>query len=62
MKSVGKKWRDWKQEIKRTAYDIYDNDADRLANCPNRVDPDQWRVLVQYWGSENAMVSFNSCF
>ncbi|KAI8567231.1 hypothetical protein RHMOL_Rhmol02G0104800 [Rhododendron molle] len=50
--SVGKKWKDWKDELKRTFYNLYDNDEDRLANCPNRVDPDQWRVLVQFWGTK----------
>ncbi|KAG5521732.1 hypothetical protein RHGRI_034078 [Rhododendron griersonianum] len=52
--SVGKKWKDWKDELKRTIYNLYDNDEDRLANCPNRVDPDQWRVLVQFWGTKTA--------
>ncbi|KAF7141089.1 hypothetical protein RHSIM_Rhsim06G0190000 [Rhododendron simsii] len=52
--SVGKKWKDWKDELKRTTYNLYDNDEDRLANCPNRVDPDQWRVLVQFWGTKTA--------
>ncbi|XP_058202187.1 uncharacterized protein LOC131316766 [Rhododendron vialii] len=52
--AVGKKWKDWKDELKRTIYNLYDNDEDRLANCPNRVDPDQWRVLVQFWGTKTA--------
>ncbi|KAI8530007.1 hypothetical protein RHMOL_Rhmol11G0020600 [Rhododendron molle] len=52
--SVGKKWKDWKDELKRTTYNLYDNDEDRLANCPNRVNPDQWRVLVKFWGTETA--------
>ncbi|KAG5531733.1 hypothetical protein RHGRI_026376 [Rhododendron griersonianum] len=54
--SVGKKWKDWKDELKRTIYNLYDNDEDRLANCPIRVDPDQWRVLVQFWGTKTAKV------
>ncbi|KAG5553296.1 hypothetical protein RHGRI_011231 [Rhododendron griersonianum] len=54
--SVGKKWKDWKDELKRTIYNLYDNDEDRLANCPNRVDPDQWRVLVQFWGTKTAKI------
>ncbi|XP_058190346.1 uncharacterized protein LOC131307710 isoform X2 [Rhododendron vialii] len=52
--SVGKKWKDWKDELKRSTYNLYDNDEDRLANCPNRVDPDQWRVLVKFWGTKTA--------
>ncbi|KAI8530009.1 hypothetical protein RHMOL_Rhmol11G0020600 [Rhododendron molle] len=54
--SVGKKWKDWKDELKRTTYNLYDNDEDRLANCPNRVNPDQWRVLVKFWGTETAKI------
>ncbi|KAG5523885.1 hypothetical protein RHGRI_030771 [Rhododendron griersonianum] len=54
--SVGKKWKDWKDELKRTTYNLYDNDEDRLANCPNRVNPDQWRVLVQFWGTKIAKI------
>ncbi|XP_058189238.1 uncharacterized protein LOC131306826 [Rhododendron vialii] len=52
--SVGKKWKDWKDELKRTTYNLYDNDEDHLANCLNRVDPNQWRVLVQFWGTKTA--------
>ncbi|XP_058190960.1 uncharacterized protein LOC131308162 [Rhododendron vialii] len=51
---IRKKWKDWKDELKRTTYNLYDNDEDRLANCLNRVDPDQWRVLVQFWGTKTA--------
>ncbi|KAI8572280.1 hypothetical protein RHMOL_Rhmol01G0186000 [Rhododendron molle] len=54
--SVGKKWKDWKDELKRTFYNLYDKDEDRLANCPNRVDPDQWRVFVQFWGTKTVKV------
>ncbi|KAH7866148.1 hypothetical protein Vadar_016232 [Vaccinium darrowii] len=54
LRSVGKKWRDWKEELKKDFYDIYDNDEDRLANCPDRVDPDQWSILVKFWGTKTA--------
>ncbi|KAH7847026.1 hypothetical protein Vadar_021014 [Vaccinium darrowii] len=54
LRSVGKKWRDWKDELKKDFYDIYDNDEDRLANCPDRVDVDQWSILVKFWGTKSA--------
>ncbi|KAF7151857.1 hypothetical protein RHSIM_Rhsim02G0103300 [Rhododendron simsii] len=31
--------------------EVKDNDEDRLANCPNMVNPDLGRVLVQFWGT-----------
>ncbi|KAI8560953.1 hypothetical protein RHMOL_Rhmol04G0296500 [Rhododendron molle] len=52
--SVGKKWKDWKDYLKRNYYDIYETDAERVANCPDRVDPNQWRILVAFWGGQLA--------
>ena len=54
--SVGRKWKDWKDKLKKDYYNIYDTDEERLANCPERVDPDQWKVLVEFWGSRMAKV------
>lgn len=54
--SVGKKWKDWKDYLKRNYYDIYETDAERVANCPDRVDPNQWRILVAFWGGQLATV------
>ncbi|KAI8532465.1 hypothetical protein RHMOL_Rhmol11G0216400 [Rhododendron molle] len=56
LSSVGKKWRDWKDELKKDHYDFYDNDEDCLANCPDRVDADQWSILVKFWGTQAAKV------
>lgn len=54
LRSVGKKRRDWKDELKKDFYDIYDNDEDHLANCLDRVDADQWSILVKFWGTKTA--------
>ncbi|KAI8572126.1 hypothetical protein RHMOL_Rhmol01G0174300 [Rhododendron molle] len=55
--SVGKKWKDWKDYLKRNYYDIYEIDAERVANCPDRVDPNQWRILVAFWGGQLATLA-----
>ena len=56
MKSVSKKWKDWKSAIKRRGYDRYRTNEERLANCPDRVEEDQWRALVYYWDTAEAQV------
>lgn len=52
--------------MKRKYYNRYSTDEERLANCPDRVDPNQWKILVAFWGSEAAKVlkqlfSFGVC-
>ena len=56
MKSVAKKWRDWKHDAKEKGYNKHTTDRDRLAHRPSRVHEDQWRCLVYYWGSREAQV------
>ncbi|KAF7119520.1 hypothetical protein RHSIM_Rhsim13G0228900 [Rhododendron simsii] len=55
--SVGKKWKDWKDYLKRNYYDKYETDAERVADCPDRVDPNQWRILVAFWGGQLATLA-----
>ncbi|KAH7845113.1 hypothetical protein Vadar_033102 [Vaccinium darrowii] len=52
--SVSKKWRDWKDYLKIHYYDTYETDEERLNNCPERVNPDQWSILVKFWGGQCA--------
>ncbi|KAL7174063.1 hypothetical protein ACSBR2_033336 [Camellia fascicularis] len=52
--SVGKKWKDWKDQLKRKHFNKYQTNEERLANCPDRVDPSQWKILVQFWNSVEA--------
>ena len=56
MQSIGKKWREWKGDVKRKYYSIYDTDFERLAHCPDRVDENQWYAFVHYWGTDKAHV------
>lgn len=55
--AVGKKWRNWKNTLRDEYYSIYDNDEDRLKNIPDRVEPEQWKIFVQYTGSQMAKVN-----
>ncbi|CAK9182524.1 unnamed protein product [Ilex paraguariensis] len=55
MKSIGRKWKDWKCEIKKQAYYPYRTDVERLAHKPNRVEESHWRVLVYYWSTQKAL-------
>ena len=61
MASFGKKWRDWKSQVKTMGYKPFKNDADRVAHRPDRVHEDQWRALVYYWGTQSASVKFYLC-
>nr|CAD1817843.1 unnamed protein product [Ananas comosus var. bracteatus] len=51
MKSLGKKWKDYKCMLKRKFYEIYKTDEERIANCPETVIPEQWEKLVYFWSS-----------
>lgn len=54
LKSLGKKWKDWKAKLKTAHYVIHATDEERLADCDERVLPDQWAYLVSHWSSEEA--------
>lgn len=54
LKIVGLLWKNWNHVI--NFYSKYENDVDRLANYPSRVDSDLWKVLVQRWSRENIKV------
>ncbi|OAY67808.1 hypothetical protein ACMD2_24314 [Ananas comosus] len=51
MKSLGKKWKDYKCMLKRKFYEIYKTDEERIASCPETVIPEQWEKLVYFWSS-----------
>nr|DAD37101.1 TPA_asm: hypothetical protein HUJ06_007742 [Nelumbo nucifera] len=59
MKSLGKKWRDWKSTLKKKYYDPDSHSADALPieQLGNQVDAHQWKILVQFWRSEKGTVS-----
>nr|CAD1824779.1 unnamed protein product [Ananas comosus var. bracteatus] len=52
MKALGKKWKDFKSDLKKKHYDAHNTYEDRLADRDSRVLPEQWRQLIEYWDSE----------
>ncbi|KAL3515715.1 hypothetical protein ACH5RR_022617 [Cinchona calisaya] len=54
IKSLGKKWRDWKSKLKTAHYITHTTDEERLADRDERVLPEQWAYLVSHWSSEEA--------
>nr|CAD1818026.1 unnamed protein product [Ananas comosus var. bracteatus] len=43
MKALGKKWKDFKSDLKKKHYDAHSTYEDRLADRDSRVLPEQWR-------------------
>nr|CAD1844056.1 unnamed protein product [Ananas comosus var. bracteatus] len=52
MKALGKKWKDFKSDLKKKHYDAHSTYEDRLADRDSRVLPEQWRQLIEYWDTE----------
>ena len=56
MKSIRSKWRSFKFYLKANHYDNHATDEERLADCDERVLPDQWSFLVSQWSSKEWQV------
>ncbi|KAL6595092.1 hypothetical protein ACP70R_048195 [Stipagrostis hirtigluma subsp. patula] len=54
MKALGTKWKNWKSILKRDRYDSHETDMERLADRDPHVPEEQWKLLVAYWGTEEA--------
>lgn len=54
VKSLGKKWKDWKSKLKTAHYITHTSDEERLADRDERVLPEQWAYLVSHWSSQEA--------
>ncbi|XP_058079132.1 uncharacterized protein LOC131227359 [Magnolia sinica] len=54
--SIGKKWRDWKCELKKFHYSPHDNDEAWLADLNEHVQMDQSKALIEFWNSEEGKV------
>ncbi|PSS02901.1 Bromodomain-containing protein [Actinidia chinensis var. chinensis] len=54
LKSIANKWRNWKANLKAFHYIPHKADEERLADRDERVLPDQWRILISFWNSEEA--------
>ncbi|XP_058114063.1 uncharacterized protein LOC131256957 [Magnolia sinica] len=52
LQSIGRKWKDWKGELKKLYYSPHETDEERLANLDERVKEDQWKTLIQFWNSK----------
>ncbi|GAA0161641.1 hypothetical protein LIER_17910 [Lithospermum erythrorhizon] len=54
---IAKNWRSWKSTVKELYLIPYFNDSEKLARHPpdDRVEKDQWPVLVSYWKSKAAL-------
>ncbi|XVE94184.1 hypothetical protein REPUB_Repub01dG0260000 [Reevesia pubescens] len=52
LKSIGKRWRDWKGKLKANHYYPHKTDEERLNDCHPKVLPDQWQALISYWNSD----------
>ncbi|XP_070014848.1 uncharacterized protein [Nicotiana sylvestris] len=54
LKSLGKKWKDYKCSLKREYAQKYKTKDALLKNRPSRIPRDQWSSLVSYWLSDKA--------
>ena len=56
LQSLGKKWKDYKYDLKVEYYERYPNIDDLVNNKPDRIPRDQWMALVTQWHSEQGRV------
>ncbi|XP_016513316.1 uncharacterized protein LOC107830300 isoform X1 [Nicotiana tabacum] len=54
LKSLGKKWKDYKCDLKGEYLPKYKTKDALLKNRPSRIPRDQWSGLVSYWLSDKA--------
>lgn len=54
VKSLAKKWRTWKFQLKQQHFDTHETEEERLADRNPRVLKEHWRFLVAYWSTEKA--------
>ncbi|XXG73683.1 hypothetical protein AAC387_Pa07g2558 [Persea americana] len=48
-------WKNWKSKLKKTHYDPFHTTRERLQYRPDRVDPVQWVLLIEFWGIKDGM-------
>ncbi|XP_027155303.1 uncharacterized protein LOC113755501 [Coffea eugenioides] len=49
LKSIGKKWRNWKSALKAKYYNPNESIESQINNRDQRILKDQWRNLLAYW-------------
>ncbi|XP_027166331.1 uncharacterized protein LOC113766326 [Coffea eugenioides] len=52
LKSIGKKWRNWKSALKAKYYNPNESIESQINNRDQRILKDQWRNLLAYWSLE----------
>lgn len=56
MRSICDAWRQYKSHVKGKHYFKYKNDDERIANKPEKIPLEEFKVLLQYWGDEEVQV------
>jgi hypothetical protein len=57
MKSAGKKWRDFKNSLKKKYFkDNLSVEENIATGCGARIPRDEWEWLVKYWSEERTKV------
>ena len=56
LQCLGKKYRDYKKDIKDKYYLSLNTDEERLQHRPPDVSSEDWAWLVQYWGNPKVQV------
>ncbi|XXG47816.1 hypothetical protein AAC387_Pa02g2393 [Persea americana] len=52
-------WKNWKSKLKKTHYDPFHTTREQLQYRPDRVDPVQWVLLIEFWGTKDGMRARN---
>ncbi|PKU64913.1 hypothetical protein MA16_Dca018428 [Dendrobium catenatum] len=60
LQSIGKKWRNWKADVKSRYYDPNMTTELQLCNVPKSILKDQWKNLLSYWNSEESKVYYHN--
>lgn len=56
-KSLGKKWKDYKCDLRSMYFTKYKTKHTLLKHRPNHIPRDQWIGLVSYWVSDKGKVT-----
>ncbi|KAG8382226.1 hypothetical protein BUALT_Bualt05G0054700 [Buddleja alternifolia] len=54
LKSINKKWRNWKCQVKKLNFDPNIPIEQQMLDIPDRVDEEQYKTLVKHWMSDKS--------
>ncbi|XP_059664836.1 uncharacterized protein LOC132311119 [Cornus florida] len=60
LKSIGRKWSNFKSNLKRKHYKKYATDIERQIDRDDQVLPEQWYYLIQFWNSDKGQERSNT--